>query len=78
MENASDDQGAITRRVTKRSIHPNWREDIPLYFDVGILEMDQVEFTKFIRPICLPDASSITVDKYGNDFVTLTGAALSQ
>ena len=52
-------------------------EDI---FDVVLLRLkSKIDFTKLshIRPICLPSGSSSTIDKYSNNFATLTGMVQS-
>jgi hypothetical protein len=43
------------------------------YFDVGIILTEKVEFTKTIRPICLPANASIELDKYANHYTQLVG-----
>lgn len=61
------------RRQIKITIHPKY-DFISSYYDVAVLELNQpVTFTKFVKPICLPERPDENLEKYKDDFVTLTG-----
>ena len=43
--------------------HPRYKTG-QSYFDVAVLEMEEVQFTEAVRPICLPDSRDFVEDKY--------------
>ena len=43
------------------------------YYDIAVLEIAPVQFKANLRPICLPDSSDFTVNKYDNDAADLIG-----
>ena len=67
-----DNRYAIDLEIIKSHPHPDFDNETA-YFDVAVLETEKVNFSRSIRPICLPDSPSDDVDKYMNDQVELTG-----
>ena len=71
--NAENQVFKQVRRVKKFSVHPQFDSRV-LYFDIGLIEIDQkLEFNGGIHPICLPDKPETNVDFRRNDLATLTG-----
>ena len=65
--------GAQERVVIERLIHPQYRQR-RAYFDAGIAVADRhIEFTDYVRPICLPMRPVDDEDYLADDFVTLAG-----
>lgn len=56
----SNEEGRISATVNDIRIHPEWNVHVDSYdADIAILELsNEVGFNKFIRPICVPEASS--------------------
>ena len=67
-----DDKNAIDLEIIKYTQHPDFDEEAA-YFDIAVVETKKVNFSKYIRPICLPDSHSEDGDKYKNNHVELTG-----
>lgn len=55
--NVKAERGAQQRDVDEICVHPEWKVDNDRYdADLAILVLSEiVEFTKYIRPICMPD-----------------------
>jgi hypothetical protein len=63
-----------TRKIIQILTHPNYSSNGGVYFDVGIAIAERkVEFSNYIRPICLPTEAVDKLDYLTGDFVTLTG-----
>ena len=61
------------RSIQEMLTHPKY--DTFAYYDVAVLQLDEpIEFNNFIRPICLPERSTVRVDSRRGQSVTLTGA----
>ena len=68
-----DGQGAIERRVKQLFVHPKYTPG-EAYYDVGIAEADKIiEFSKYIRPVCLPYLPIDNDDYLSDEFVTQAG-----
>jgi len=67
-----DNRYAIDLEIINSIRHPEY-DDETAYFDVAILETEKVNFSRAIRPICLPDSPSDDANKYQNDQVELIG-----
>jgi V8-like Glu-specific endopeptidase len=65
--------GKIERNVAKVLVHPKYQQR-RAYFDVGLAVADRfIEFTEYVRPICLPMSPVDDEDYLADDFVTLAG-----
>ncbi len=63
-----------TRRIVKILRHSDYKSQNGVYFDAGIAIAERkVEFSDYIRPICLPVKPVDSLDYLTGDFVTLTG-----
>ena len=59
-----DDEDLVQElNITTITKHPKYRPGVA-YFDVAVLEVDQVEFTVNVRPICLPSSNNFRPDRY--------------
>ena len=67
----SDDRNAKDLGIIKKFVHPNF-DGIASYFDVAILETEEMTFSKAIRPVCLPMLSN-DIKAYDNDQAELVG-----
>ncbi len=67
-----DDKNAFHLDINKQTIHPKYNK-VTSYYDIAILETSPITFSKFISPVCLPEAPSDDIHKYDNDFVELIG-----
>ena len=73
--NILDDEGeeTINRGIDQFKVHPKYEKGKP-YFDVGLaITSYDIDFTAYIRPICLPTESSDNADLGLGDSVTLSG-----
>ncbi len=62
-----------TRRIVEIIRHPDYDGDT-VYFDAGIAIAERrVEFSDYVRPICLPVKPVDSVDYLTGEIVTLTG-----
>jgi hypothetical protein len=65
-----------TRRIVAIIQHPDYDDDF-VYFDAGIAIAERkVEFSDYIRPICLPVKPVDALDYLTGEIVTLTGFGL--
>ena len=65
--------GAIERKVVKHFQHPKYRAP-RAYYDAAIAVVDRViEFTDYVRPVCLPMTPVDDEDAAADDLVTLAG-----
>ena len=63
----------INRGIDQFKVHPKYEKGKP-YFDVGLaITSYDIDFTAYIRPICLPTESSDNADLGLGDSVTLSG-----
>ena len=53
-------------------IHPQYVPTVA-YYDVAILETEKLNFSRKVRPVCLPKLPSEDIHQYDNDFVQLIG-----
>ena len=57
--------------------HPNYNRDNGIYFDAGIAVMEKkIDFSDYIRPICLPSHPVDSLDFLAGDLVVFTGWGL--
>ena len=63
-----DDKNAKNLEISKYFIHPLFKEK-EAYFDIAILETDQIEKSDAVSPICLP----LSENNYDNDAAQLIG-----
>jgi secreted trypsin-like serine protease len=54
------------------TVHPLYNYKT-VYFDIAIITTENIKFTDFIQPICLPENYSTDVHKYDRDQVDLLG-----
>ncbi len=70
-------EGIIERNVKRYMTHPKYQQR-RAYFDVGIAVADRhIEFTEYVRPVCLPMSPVDDSDYLADDFVTLAGWGLT-
>lgn len=68
--------GKIERNVIKVVQHPKYRQR-EAYYDVGIaIAHNHIEFTEYVRPVCLPMSPVDDEDYLADEFVTLAGWGL--
>lgn len=61
---------SIERKIIRVLQHPRYREG-KSYFDVGIAVADRdIEFTDFVRPICLPMRPVDDIDYLAGDLAS--------
>ena len=66
-------EGAIQRKVISWSQHPKYVSG-RAYYDAAIAKADQlIEYTEYVRPVCLPMTPVDDDDAYADDLVTLAG-----
>jgi len=72
---AGDDAQVIQRKITNFMFHPKYFQTPGQgYYDVAIVELDrEVQFTDFVKPICLPKIAQANPDVHVEKFITLTG-----
>jgi hypothetical protein len=61
--NADNEDMLQELKIAKITKHPKYQKGVA-YFDVAVLEVDPVEFTGNVRPVCLPSSRNFNVDKY--------------
>ena len=81
MSSNRDDENIVQEvRITKLTKHPNYVEGIA-YFDIAVLEIEPIEYTGYVRPVCMPSSKDFSVDKYEGvsiSFVFLTFFAIKK
>ena len=66
-------KGAIQRKVISWSQHPKYVSGRS-YFDVAIAVADQIiEYSDYVRPICLPTTPVDNGDAFADDYGILAG-----
>ena len=58
--------------IEKIVTHPNY-DGKAAYYDVGVIQTEEIKLSPTVQPICLPDNFSVNKDKYENFFVDLVG-----
>jgi hypothetical protein len=59
-----DDENFVEEvRITKITKHPKYVEGVA-YFDIAVLEIELIQSTGYIRPVCLPSPNDFSMDKY--------------
>jgi hypothetical protein len=68
-------EGWTEREIVKITVHPEFNRYLDAaYNDVAILKLAKgVEFTKNVRPICLPEAPSDDPDHLSGKAVSVSG-----
>ncbi len=61
--NQDDEDFVQELRITKIIKHPNYVQGVA-YFDIAVLEIEPIEFTGYVRPVCLPSSEGFREDKY--------------
>ena len=60
--NNTDERGRRERNVLKTFIHPKYNSNFH-YYDVGLILLDQqIKYSDYIRPICLPTKSTTNLE----------------
>ena len=63
----------VERDIKRTFIHPKYDDQFH-YFDLALIEAEtELEYSRGIQPICLPEKAVLDVDSRQNDGVTLTG-----
>ena len=71
--NNTDERGRRERNVLKIFIHPKYNSDFH-YYDVGLILLDQqVKYSDYIRPICLPSNSTTNLEIRSDQTAQLIG-----
>ena len=66
-------EGAIQRKVISWTQHPKYVSG-RAYYDAAVAIADQlIEYTEYVRPVCLPMTPVDDDDAYADDLVTLAG-----
>ena len=66
-------EGAIQRKVISWSQHPKYVSG-RAYYDAAVAVADQlIEYTEYVRPVCLPMTPVDDDDAFADDLVTLAG-----
>lgn len=70
------ERGNVQREVSEIHVHPDWKVYGPKYdADLAILVLnDKVNFTEYIRPVCIPSDTTVIEDAIG----TIVGWGLSE
>jgi hypothetical protein len=65
LSSSTDDEDDFVQevRISKITKHPNYVEGIA-YFDIAVLEIEPIEYTGNVRPVCLPSSKNFREDKY--------------
>jgi hypothetical protein len=59
-----DDEDIVQElRITRITKHPKYVEGVA-YFDIAVLETEPIEYTGYVRPVCLPSSKDFNEDKY--------------
>ena len=72
LNSTDDDRNSIEKEVQATNTHPKYLNGLA-YYDAALLKIPYIEFTFFIRPICLPSSSSLDPYKYDDKTATVTG-----
>ncbi len=67
----SRDDGNVLE-IVNSFVHPNY-DGKTSYFDIAVLETENINFSKRVIPVCLPDKISYDVDKYDDNEAQLAG-----
>ncbi len=59
----SETESSHHRKITGVTIHPKYI-DGQAYFDIALLDVDEIQFSPTVRPICLPNSKDFKIDKY--------------
>jgi hypothetical protein len=51
------------RKITGVTKHPKYY-DGQAYFDIALLDVEEVQFSETVRPVCLLDSKDFKTDKY--------------
>jgi hypothetical protein len=65
LSSSADDEDDFVQevRITKITKHQKYVEGVA-YFDIAVLIIEPIEYTGFVRPVCLPSSKDFMVDKY--------------
>ena len=70
-------EGAIQRKVLSWSQHPKYISG-RAYYDAAVAVADQlIEYTEYVRPVCLPMTPVDDDDAFADDLVTLAGKMIN-
>ena len=66
------DRRGFDLEIKEVVVHPFYEKGKP-DLDVAVIVTNRIEFTPFLRPICLPSKESTDGDEYADKLVELTG-----
>ena len=58
--------------IINKEIHPKY-DRVAAYFDVAVLETEEIDFNRSIFPVCLPESKFTRVEEYDRIYVELIG-----
>jgi hypothetical protein len=58
-----DQKSPKERKITRVTKHPKFHDGIA-YYDIALLNIEEVQYSATLRPICLPDSNDFDPDKY--------------
>jgi hypothetical protein len=67
----STDNGYVLQ-ILNSFVHPKY-DYKSSYFDIAVLETKNIQISRRINPVCLPERISYDVDKYNNNQAQLVG-----
>jgi hypothetical protein len=65
LSSSADDEDDFVQevKITKITKHPKYVEGVA-YFDIAVLIIEAIEYTGYVRPVCLPSSRDFRVDEY--------------
>ncbi len=60
---ASKKKSPQHRQISGITKHPKYY-DGQAYFDIALLDVEEVQFSNSVRPVCLPNSKDFKTDKY--------------
>ena len=77
LKSTRDNGNAKDLDIIKIFVHPKFDGEAS-YFDVAILETEEITFSRAVRPVCLPNKINNNIHKYDDDQAELIGWGSSQ
>jgi hypothetical protein len=58
------------RKISRVTIHPKYNNG-QAYFDIALLDVDEIKFSPTVRPVCLPNSKDFKTEKYDNVIIDI-------